>query len=219
MSPQETRMTPHGSTPVPDPTVLTTEQLLREIEAVKELFEQRIEAVEKGIAIAHENITRVPTEVDKAIVHLRELSEERLNTIAERFEGVKTQFTERDTRVEQTRVSAKEALDAALQAAKEAVGKQNDSFVTSIAKSEAATNKQIEQLGQLINTMTSANGAKVDDLKDRVLRLEGARVAVHEATSDKRATTSTTISTVGLVIALVLALSAVGSLLLRFTGH
>jgi len=164
---------PIGSTPTPDPTVLTTQALLREVQALKELFDQRVDAIEKAVAVAHENMVRVPNETDKAIQHLREVFEERFSTLLEKFAGVQTQFKERDTRVEQTARASKEALDAALQAAKEAVGKQNDSFVTSIAKSETATNKQIEQLGQLIATMTGANSAKVDDLKERIVKLEG----------------------------------------------
>lgn len=145
----------------------------REVRALKELFGQRIQAIEDAVEVAHENLVRVPTETDKAIQHVREVFEERFATVAERFAGVQVQFRERDVRVEQTARASKEALDAALQAAKEAVGKQNDSFVTSISKSEAATNKQLEQLGALITTTSGATNSKVDDLKERIQRLEG----------------------------------------------
>src|SRR5580658_3724506 len=71
---------------------------------------------------------------------------ERFHTVEVMFAGIQTQFIERDTRVEQTAKGSKEALDAALQAAKEAVGEQNKSNSVAIAKSEAATNKQMDQL-------------------------------------------------------------------------
>jgi hypothetical protein len=48
-------------TPIPDPTVLTTQQLLRELELLKELLGFRIGAVEKGIDKA-ERATQVQLE-------------------------------------------------------------------------------------------------------------------------------------------------------------
>ncbi len=66
-------------------------------------------------------------------------------------------------------------MDAALQAAKEAVGEQNKSSALAIAKSEAATTKQIDQLAGVIQTMTKAFDDKVGDVKDRLTRIEGAK--------------------------------------------
>jgi hypothetical protein len=192
--------TPHGTTPTPDPTVLTTQQLLRENEWLRELLEQRVEQVEKAVALAHANAARVPTEVDRGIAHLREVFEERFNTVDEKFRGVSTQFDERDTRVKQTAELGDQALKAALQAAKEAGGAQNDSLVASIAKSETATSKQMDQLQQLINTMTSANGAKVDDLKERILRLEGEDRGDKAAATKQVQTTQSSIGVMGLVV-------------------
>jgi type VI protein secretion system component VasA len=192
--------TPHRSTPTPDPTELTTQQLALAVESLKELFTQRLDAIDTAVKVAHDNLVRVPTETDKAIQHLREVFEERNETIREKFSGVQVQFKERDVRVEQTARASKEALDAALQAAKEAVGKQNDSFVTSIAKSEGATSKQIEQLGVQINTMTGANSAKVDDLKERIQRLEGEDRGSKAVQIDRTRSTQNSIAIVGLIV-------------------
>jgi hypothetical protein len=192
--------TPHRSTPTPDPTELTTQQLAVAIESLKELFEQRVSGIEKAVEVAHDNLVRVPTETDKSIQHLREVFEERSLTTNEKFSGVQVQFKERDTRVEQTARASKEALDAALQAAKEAVGKQNDSFVTSIAKSEGATTRQIEQLGVQITTMTGANSAKVDDLKERIQNLESVSRASVAVADTRVQSTQSSISVMGLVI-------------------
>ncbi len=83
------------------------------------------------------NITRVPTDTDKQIQHLKELVvaliEERDKLVAEKFNGISTQFKERDVRVEQTARDTKVAVDAALQAAEKAVIKQNEQFGFSIA--------------------------------------------------------------------------------------
>lgn len=191
---------PHGTTPVPDPTTLTTQQLLREVEALKELLMQRIVAIEQAVSVAHENLVRVPTDTDKAIAHVHALFVERLNTVNEKFLGMATQFAERDTRVDQTARTSKEALDAALQAAKELVGKQNDYFGTSIGKSETATNKQIDQMGQLITTMANANGAKIEDLKERIQRLEGEDRGLKTASTARVQSAQNSVGVLGLVI-------------------
>jgi hypothetical protein len=58
-------------------------------------------------------------------------------------------------------------VDAALQAAKEAVGEQNKSNALAIAKSEATFTKQIDQIGVLISTLQKGLDEKIDDLRAR----------------------------------------------------
>jgi hypothetical protein len=91
----------------------------------------------------------------------------------EKFNSVQVQFAERDTRTEQTSKDSKVAVDAALQAAKEAVGEQNKSSTLAIAKSEAATTKQIDQISVIINTMAKGLDDKIDDIKTRLTSIEG----------------------------------------------
>src|SRR4030095_3859037 len=62
-----------------------------------------------------------------------------------------------------------------------AVGEQNKSSALAIAKSEAATTKQIDQLSVLIQTMTKAFDDKISDLKDRFNRLEGHGTGISAA--------------------------------------
>lgn len=90
----------------------------------------------------------------------------------EKFSSIATQFRERDTRTEQTAKDSKVAVDAALSAAKEAVGEQNKSNALAIAKSEAAFTKQIDQIGVIINTQAKGVDDKIDDLKSRLISLE-----------------------------------------------
>jgi len=107
--------------------------------------------------------------IDEKTAHLQALH-------GERFHSISTQFIERDVRTEQTSRDSKVAVDAALQAAKEAVGEQNRSSALAIAKSEAATVKQIDQQGLLIQTATGALNDKIEDIKDRLTRIEGMGV-------------------------------------------
>lgn len=124
-----------------DPTILTTQQLWREIASLKELLINRIVAVE------------------------------RLNE--EKFSGVQKQFGERDVRFDQSAIQVNTAVYNAMQSAEKAVNKQNESFAQSIAKSEAATMKQIDQ--QVLSNANSARTLddKLNDLKDRITRIEG----------------------------------------------
>jgi hypothetical protein len=166
-----------GSTPVPDPTVLTTAALaqaiaaLREIlearmEGQKEVFETRLNGMDRAIALVQDSADRLPLHMETKVRNLERLHEEK-------FASVQTQFRERDTRAEQTQKDSKVAVDAALQAAKEAVGEQNKSSSLAISKSEAATTKQIDQLVVLITSSNKALDEKINDVKERVTRTEG----------------------------------------------
>jgi uncharacterized integral membrane protein len=143
-----------GWAPVPDPTVLTTEALQREIGALKDLMEQRIiglrELVESQIA---------------ATVSVRE---GQLDSILGRIDLVETQ------RVEQ-KADTKAAVDAALTAQKEAVKEQTTASERAIAKSEAATTKSIEQLASTFQTAFDGQRRDIDDLKERVGTYEARR--------------------------------------------
>ena len=155
-----------GSRPIPDPTLLTTQQVQREIASLKEIIFTRLDANDKAVQLLHEDVTRVPTDTDKQIAHLKELHQEK-------FESIVKQFSERDARMDREAASNKTSLDAALQAAEKAVNKQNETFALSINKSENATNKSMEQMAALIHTSNNALESKISDLKDRVTIIEG----------------------------------------------
>jgi hypothetical protein len=218
---------PSGSTPVPDPTLLTTAALTREIAALKELMATRLDAMDKAQALFEVNLTRVPTDTDKQIQHLKELHDgrftqlsqdtnlvreitaTRLQVVETRFDGmdkaielvhdgtdklppwvdekiaalkglqdekfasINNRFQERDVRSEQQKKDNEVSVGAALQAAKEAVAEQNKSSSLAIAKSETATQKQIDQLGLLIQSVNEASNDKIADIKERLTRIEG----------------------------------------------
>jgi hypothetical protein len=152
--------------PVPDPTILTTEALHREINALKELLQARFDAMERATEIRDRHMKELEGMIGVKVEQLQELH-------AEKFRSIAVQFAERDTRTEQTSRDSKVAVDAALQAAKEAVGEQNRSSALAISKSEAATTKQIDQQGTLIQTTTLGLNDKIDDLKERLTSIEG----------------------------------------------
>jgi hypothetical protein len=115
--------------------------------------------------------------MDKATILFQQMSSEQLAQLKqlhqEKFDSIAVQFAERDTRTEQTAAGVKIAVDAALQAAKEAVAEQNRSFALATGKSETATMKQIDALGLAIQTANKGLDDKIADMKDRLTRIEG----------------------------------------------
>lgn len=163
--------------PVPDPTLLTTQQLLREIDRLGELletkldgvqkvFEQRFDGNDKAIELLQAASNNFPKLIDEKIASLEQVT-------GEKFTSIQVQFRERDVRAERESTSSKVAIDAALQATKESSVEQNKSFALATAKSEAGFAKQIDQLGVLIHQMTKSFDEKIDDLKERMTRFEG----------------------------------------------
>lgn len=143
---------PKGWRPVPDPTVLTTEALLREINNLRLLLSSRMDAMDQATALRLDATTHLQSDGRRRVEHLHEL-------ITEKFAGVQTQFTERDVRTESEKRAAKEALDAALLAAKELVGVTNEN-----------TTKQVGEVKSLITTQNSATEQRITELKERIDR-------------------------------------------------
>jgi hypothetical protein len=128
-----------NSRPVPDPTVLTTAQLQREIAGV-----------------------------DQKIGALKELTESDLEgleaVVAEKFNTVDTQFAliERQ-RVEQ-KTDSGEALAAALAAAKEAVTKNEAAFKEQLAQMKVTFDTAIGGVTTILNDVRDRVG-KIENLK------------------------------------------------------
>lgn len=186
----KTPETPADWTPRPDPTVLTTAAILRElqglqallatrIDCAKELSDTRFAGMDKAITLLQVITDRQPQDVDRKITSLQKLHEEK-------FASVEKQFEERDVRVEQTAKDTKTAVDAALAAQVNSADKQAESFGLSIGKSEAGTTKQIDQMGTLIQSNTKATDDKIADLKERLTRLEGTAAGVAGNRTEER---------------------------------
>ena len=137
-------------TPVPDPTALTTAQLLRELGSLREIFETRLAGMDKAASVLAETVNRTPTAIQTAVTGIRDVYDERfvsvMRLIEEHDKGVSHRFAERDVRMEQTAAARESALSAALQAAKEAVAEQVAVAARATDKSEAAFRTEITGL-------------------------------------------------------------------------
>jgi hypothetical protein len=157
------------SRPVPDPTALTTEQLHREIGALREF-------------------------VLGEIRHVREISQ--------------TKFEAVSVRTAEQKADTKEAVDAALRAAKDAVALQTAASDKAIAKSEAAVTKVIDGLVIQIDKSIEAMREQLNDLKQRVGGLETTKTTRDEGSTKSNRDMALLISAVIVIVAVVMAANA-----------
>jgi len=155
-----------------------------------QVLQTRIDAIETAQISFEARITRVPTEVDVKVDHLRGLMDEKFNSLGQqiviRDQNINQRFDERDVRSDRESLDNKTAVNAAFAAAKEAVAEQNKSSALAISKSEASTTKQIDQIGVQIATTTKATDEKNSDLKDQIARLQVGPIARREGSDATR---------------------------------
>lgn len=163
------------------------------------ILAQRLDDIDRATEVLNAIVTRVPTDVQKEVAHLRELSYEKFNSIEQ-------QFRERDIRSEREARDNKTAVDAAFAAQKEAAAAQNDSNTLAIGKSETATNETINKLAELFKTTTDGLGDKIEGVKERIsevsAQLESVRAvaeAARNTKTDQRLNVGMVVGILGLV--------------------
>jgi septation ring formation regulator EzrA len=195
-----------GSRPVPDPTLLTTQQLIREIAALKQYLETyitsardvidtRLGGMDKAIELLQRTTDKMPEFVRDQVGQLRDLHnevfhsveasfDERDKRVAQAFASIDTQFAERDKRTEQLSLADKTAIAAALQAQKEAAGATTEATGAAQTKMEANFTKLIEQGQTLVQSVSRNLEDKINDLKSRLDRGEGKTSVSDPAVAD-----------------------------------
>jgi hypothetical protein len=162
-----------GGSSDPDPSIATSAQIFREIQSLKELLFVRLEgldnamttrldAMDRAVQVFSDNLTRVPTDVDKQVGNLKDRVNETFKIYDEKLAAVEQRFHERDVRSEQGERASRQAIESALEAAEKAV-----------AKSEVGTVKQMDQQSAQMHTTTTALESKISDVKDRLTLIEG----------------------------------------------
>ena len=203
--------------PVPDPTTLTTDQLRRELSALREIITARLDGYDTATALLSETVNRTPTQIQTEIAHVRELIQEKLGSLGgraeEKFASIEKQFEERDVRTNQAATAAGEALKAALQAAKEAVFEQAQAAAKAADKTELSTTKQIDLIQNQIKTLGESFTDKIDDLKGRIDRGEGSTSGSAHTRTEQRLSTGQVMYAASIVVsALLLAVALYAAL-------
>jgi len=180
---------PHFPYRLSDPTELTTQMVAREVSVLDDKMND-------AIAVRHND--------QKALKEL----------LLEKFKSIETQFEliERQ-RIEQ-KLDTKQAVDAALIAQKEAVHEQTVASGTAIGKSEDATIKLLDTLGNNITTAIAGVtqtaletkdtfNTAISDLKGRVDRMEATKVGITEERTHTKENVNMSYMLIGIVIGLV----------------
>lgn len=203
-----------GSTPVPDPTLLTSAALTREINGLREImdakiegqqhvFETRLNGMDEAIKLLQTILDRRSAETDVKVSHLQALHDEKFKTVGVEFVSVQTQFSERDVRGRDAALANTTAVNAALQAQKEAAGEQAKSFTLSIDKSEKGTLEQIAQQRVLLETMKQTLDGKVEDIKERVTRVESMALGATATRADATTAHTAGAQNVGIIVGII----------------
>jgi hypothetical protein len=150
-------MTERGSRPVPDPTVLTTEALVREISALRTLIDQRISASEKlfetKIALGREGGMALKELTESKIDALEKMLGERYQTQTKALDAA---FVAQQAAVATSFQASEKAVAAALLAAEKAVDKAN----TANEKRFESVNEFRAQLNDMVNSLLPSNEAE-----------------------------------------------------------
>ena len=148
-----------------DPSMLTMQQISQQLKGQREIFEARLNGMDKAIEIAG----RFPTAIDSAMASASVLVNEKFKTVEERFgtynekiASIGNQFLQRDV-----------AVSAALQAAEKQVVNTNIASAAASTKSEGATQESLRQLRDLFQTTVGGLTVQINDLKSRVDKSEG----------------------------------------------
>lgn len=198
----------------PDPTVLTTAALIREIASLKEIVFTRLDGMDRAILLFNENITRVPTDTDKQIGHLYTLTLEKFTTVdakfdayTERFKAIFDKFIEIEVKRVENKVDSSTGIAAALQAQKELVAQQNTSNALAITKSETGMLEQLKQLQALLAAEAKALDGKIADNKDRITTFEQRIVGQTTANMATQGSQTQWVGIIGLILGTLIALA------------
>jgi len=197
---------------VPGAPFLTTEELRRDVSALREILQARLDGMDRATVVLSETVNRTPTAIETAISHLKELHDERFRSTEHvsqtRLNGIEQQFAERDVRTEQAAMATDSALKAALQAAKEAVYESSQAAAKAAEKVEQSFIKQIDQIGLRIDTVAQGFDARLTELKERIDRGEGSTTGASETRDSYRLNINAVIAVLGLLVSAAIVFAA-----------
>jgi hypothetical protein len=188
--------------------LLTTEQLACGLTNLRELLEARIIAIEESADYRNEDLHRMPTETDRQVARLREL-------FNEKFTSVQKQLDEWGVRGRAAEEAAKLAVDVALQVQKEVAAAQDSSNAATIAKSEAATLKQIDGILAMLGSNTIGTNDKIAAMNARLDWGDGISKGGRGTRTESRLAVSTMVA----IISVAVMAMSVGAGLFGFAPH
>ncbi len=186
--------------PRPDPTILTTEQLHREIGALEARMNAEVEALKTLLEASirsMEEILDARTEILDTKVEAHEaLDVNRFDRIDARFNTVEKHRMEQkdDTnlRLDYTIATLKERADEHFKSNRAVIEKTEQAFTDSLSKQ-----------AETFRTTNDANLGRIDDLKERIAKVESVGEGASAQRQEGRQQISSTTAIIGTVIAVI----------------
>lgn len=172
---------PLSNIPIPDPSVVTAHEIAKVRAELDEQFSDRLDALSELLSVAgtgrHEKALLRIEAAEAGLLNLASLFSQKLATMTVRIDTADTYAAAmRDNAKEAamvTRAHAKEMVDTAFAASKELTAAYAQSTAAAVAKSETATNKELDGIKALIDSAGKVRDAQTNNLTDRLNRGEG----------------------------------------------
>jgi hypothetical protein len=163
-------------------------ELATAVSGLRELLVARIDGMDQATRLLADNLDRLPSDMDRTAGSLKEILDGDIDRVKEVLTGdirqVSAVTEEKFAAVDALFASNATALTAALAAQEKAVAEQNKSNTLAIDKSEQATKETIAANAAQTTTGLSGLSTALDDLKQRIVRLEGQVQSSRTASED-----------------------------------
>ena len=189
---------PLSTIPIPDPTLITTQQIDKAKIDLTTQFNDKITSLKELVAAS------IGSTGERAVALVGakfDLLEEKINRLTS------TEAADKGAQGE--------ALVTALQAQEKLVADRNLADSAAAAKSEATFKAQIETLQGLITLQTRTLDDKLNLNNDRVTRLEGLINSAHDTRDQGRLDTGTILGAISLVVVLIVGFVTVAGFVQR----
>jgi hypothetical protein len=171
--------------PDPDPTLLTTDNLRREVSGLKELLSTRIDAYGQVMdvyrdTIEHDRSTTIQLNraavLEERVKALESLMEEKFLKVGLQIEETRSstqlQIRERDVRTDKTAGDAFTAVQAAFSAQKEAASKSEDNITKYIDNMMILINQSKQGNDDRFNAASKYNDDRYSEIRERLTAIE-----------------------------------------------
>ena len=207
--------------PVPDPSVLTTQQLSREVQGIEREIGMRQDAQERELALRQD----IREREHKTLQELLEVSiNNNTALITEKLDGVRREIdiheayrlelkedaerhrqelkADGEKALSTALTAAEKAVQAALAAAEKARDQQTIASQLATTKAEDAAKEQLKTQGEKFSADIAALVTSVNDVKGLMGEMRAEKRGGQEIIVEKRAMTGTTFAAIGLGIAI-----------------
>lgn len=179
--------------PIPDPTLLTTQQLFRELATLERLINARLDAMDKAVALLHEQVGKTPSEIDLQVSHLKELHDTRMRGLRDLMtthgEYIQKQFVEKDA-----------AVAAALAAQQTATSEHDKYNAAAIEKSELATAERIKGLETLFGSTIAGIDNRIGEAREENAKVSNRVTVIESRGAGYSASWTILIAVIGVLI-------------------